>query len=65
MTLKHPCIVNLETFFEDDANVYVVMELGGSHLYRKLKEVGKFDEQAGAKVNRLLSFSTFMMQQGL
>lgn len=49
--LTHPRIINLETIFEDQKNIYLVLELAeGGHLYAKMQAAGKFDEPTAAKV---------------
>jgi serine/threonine protein kinase len=48
--LSHPRIINLETIFEDQKNIYLVMELAEEkHLYARLQEAKKFDEATAAK----------------
>lgn len=32
-TLDHPNIVRLETYFENDSNIYLILELGGVRLF--------------------------------
>ena len=50
--LKHPCIIELFTYFEDNTNIFLVMELADGHLYAKLKKCVKFDEYTAAKYLR-------------
>ena len=47
--VKHPNIVQMYTYFENPENIYLVMELGGDHLYNKLKKVKVFPEEIAAK----------------
>lgn len=43
--LDHPNITKLYGFFDDDKNVYLMLELGSSgQLYKVLKEKGRFSE---------------------
>lgn len=44
--LDHPNIIKLFGFFDDEKNVYLLLELGSSgQLYRVLKEKGRFTEE--------------------
>lgn len=47
--VKHPCIIEFFTYFEDPTNLYLVLELAEGHLYSILKKSGKFDEAHAAK----------------
>ena len=49
---KHPCIIELYTYFEDASNIFLVMELADGHLYERLKKKGKFDEHIACKYIR-------------
>lgn len=49
---KHPCIIQLYTYFEDASNIFLVMELADGHLYDRLKKKGKFDEHIACKYIR-------------
>ena len=43
-TLNHPNIVKLLTHFEDQKNIYFIMELAEEgHLYSRLKKAGRFE----------------------
>lgn len=45
LELNHPNIIKLYYYFEDDTNVYLILELAKSgHLYRKLRLKGKLLE---------------------
>lgn len=49
--LAHPRIIHLHTIFEDQKNIYLVLELADEgHLYSRLQQVGKYDEATAAKV---------------
>lgn len=55
--LSHPRIIQLHTIFEDQKNIYFVLELAEEvisckqgHLYSRLQAVGKYDERLGAQV---------------
>lgn len=49
--LSHPRIITLETIFEDQKNIYFVLELAEEgHLYSRIQAAGKFDEPTAAKV---------------
>ena len=50
--VKHPCIIELYTYFEDASNIFLVMELADGHLYERLKKKGKFDEHIACKYIR-------------
>lgn len=52
ISLSHPCVVELHSYFEDSQNIFLVMELADDHLYHKLKKSGKFDEYTAAKYFR-------------
>ena len=56
-SIDHPNIVKLITYFENDANIYLVLELGGvkfeliqANLYAALYKEKKFSEVKAAKV---------------
>lgn len=55
--LKHPAVVELLDFFEDERFVYMVLELcGGGDLYRRLRMVGPLSEaEAAAYMGQLLA----------
>ncbi len=51
--LAHPRIIHLHTIFEDQKNIYFVLELAEEgHLYSRLQQVGKYDEATAANVIR-------------
>lgn len=50
--VKHPCIIEMHTYFEDSTNIFLVIELADAHLYSKLKKQNKFDEYLAAKYMR-------------
>lgn len=50
--VEHPAIIKMFTYFEDASNIYLVLELGGKHLYEVLKKKGKFPEAEAAKVRK-------------
>lgn len=52
ISLRHPCIIELHTYFEDGTNIFLVMELADGHLYAKLKKQSKFDEFTAARYMR-------------
>lgn len=48
--LNHPNIIKLNGFFEDERNIYFILELADEdHLYAKLNKVEKYDEPTAAK----------------
>jgi serine/threonine protein kinase len=48
--LEHPNIVKLLTHFEDEKNIYFILDLAeDQHLYSRLGQVGKYDEPTAAK----------------
>lgn len=55
--LKHPTVVELLDFFEDERFVYMVLELcGGGDLYRRLRTGGPLSEtEAAAYMGQLLA----------
>lgn len=55
--LKHPTVVELLDFFEDERFVYMVLELcAGGDLYRRLRAVGPLSEaEAAAYMGQLLA----------
>ena len=52
ISLSHPCVIELYTYFEDGTNIFLVMELADGHLYAKLKKQTKFDEYQAARYFR-------------
>jgi polo-like kinase 4 len=71
-TLDHPNILRLFHFFEDDRNVYLVMELAEQgELYKILKKKvnfggGPFDEEQVAKYTRdIVSGLVYLHSQGI
>lgn len=42
--VQHEGIIKMHTYFEDELNVYLVLELGGKHLYDILKKEKKIKE---------------------
>jgi len=49
-SLKHPNVVSLYNHFEDDDNIYLVIEFcDNGQLYDVLKKKGRFDEKTAAK----------------
>ena len=48
-TIKHPNIIEMYTHFEDESNIYLVLELAEGLLYTKLKENRKLEESTVAK----------------
>lgn len=49
-TLNHPNIVRLITHFEDQKNIYFIMELAEEgHLYSRLKKAVRFEPKIAAK----------------
>ena len=49
--LDHPNIVKIYEYFQDEENVYFIMEyLKGGSLYEKLKLVGRFGERETAYI---------------
>lgn len=52
-TLNHPNIIKLHNHFEDDNNVYLIMELAeGGNLFQKLCKFKNFDERTAAQYLR-------------
>jgi len=48
--LRHPNILRLYGYFYDDSRVYLILEYApGGELYKKLKEVNKFEETQAAQ----------------
>lgn len=66
-TLDHPNILRLYHFFEDDRNVYLVMELcEGGELFKLLKQKGKFEEpQARQVIKDVILGLTCLHSQGI
>ena len=53
--LDHPYIIKIFTHFEDDRNVYVVMEFAsGGHMFKLLRRLREFDERTSAQYLREL-----------
>jgi len=51
--LDHPYIIKIFTHFEDDRNVYVVMEFAaGGHMFKLLRRLREFDERTSAQYLR-------------
>jgi serine/threonine protein kinase len=49
--LRHPNIIELLTYFEDNRNIYLIIEIAEeSHLYQKLKMRGTFTESEASKI---------------
>ena len=65
--LKHPTVVELLEFFEDDRFVYMVLELcGGGDLYRRLKERGPLgEEEAAGYMGQLLAGVGYLHERGV
>lgn len=65
--LKHPTVVELLEFFEDDRFVYMVLELcGGGDLYRRLKERGPLgEEEAAGYMGQLLAGVGYLHDRGV
>lgn len=62
--LSHPRIIHLHTIFEDQKNIYFVLELAEEvvsikkgHLYSRLQAVGRYEENEGAKVESVYKFA--------
>ena len=53
--LDHPYIIKIITHFEDDRNVYVVLEYApGGHMFKLLRKMKEFDERTSAQYLREL-----------
>ncbi|CAM9988545.1 unnamed protein product, partial [Sphacelaria rigidula] len=65
--LKHPSIVELFDFFEDDRFVYMVLELcGGGDLYRMLRMRGRLREgEAAGYMGQLLAGLAYLHERGI
>lgn len=65
--LKHPTVVELLDFFEDERFVYMVLELcGGGDLYRRLRERGPLaEEEAGGYMGQLLAGLAYLHERGV
>lgn len=72
--LKHPAVVELLEFFEDERFVYLVLELcGGGDLYRRLRESrrgavagGPLDErEAAGYMGQLLAGLQYLHESGV
>lgn len=71
--LKHPAVVELLEFFEDERFVYLVLQLcGGGDLYRRLGESGKgaaggpLDErEAAGYMGQLLAGLQYLHESGV
>ncbi|CAM9593701.1 unnamed protein product, partial [Laminaria digitata] len=65
--LKHPTVVELLEFFEDERFVYMVLELcGGGDLYRRLKERGPLgEEEAAGYMGQLLAGVGYLHDRGV
>ena len=52
-SLNHPNIIKLHNHFEDDSNVYLIMELAeGGNLFQRLCKFRNFDEKTAAQYLR-------------
>ena len=49
--VDHKNIIKMHAYFEDDKNIYLVLELGGKHLYDLVKSGGKMTEEQALKVS--------------
>lgn len=50
--VEHKNIVNMDAYFEDHENIYLVMELANGHLYELIKKNKKVTEKKALKVKR-------------
>ena len=49
--LDHPNIVKVYEYFQDDKNVYIIMEhLKGGNLFERLKTITRFGERESAYI---------------
>jgi len=66
-TVRHPYIVNLLDIFEDDTNVYFIIEYAaGGELFDKIIELGSYSEnEAGELIRNLLSAISILHEQGI
>ncbi|CAM9212764.1 unnamed protein product, partial [Phaeothamnion confervicola] len=66
-SLKHPAVVEMLDFFEDDSKVYIVLELCvGGDLYRWLRRRGPASEaEAAAYMGQLLSALAYLHRRGI
>lgn len=54
--LSHPYVIKIITHFEDDRNVYVVLEFApGGHMFKLLRKMKEFDERTSAQYLRELT----------
>jgi len=54
--LNHPYVIKIVTHFEDDRNVYVVLEFApGGHMFKLLRKMKEFDERTSAQYLRELT----------
>lgn len=59
--VDHPGIVKLYTYFENDANIYLVLELGGDNLYTVLLKEKRFAEsKAKVAVSQTLEAMAYL-----
>lgn len=65
--LKHPTLVELLDFFEDERFVYLVLELcGGGDLYRWLRRRGALgEEEARGYMGQLLAGLAYLHERGV
>lgn len=65
--MKHPNVVELLDFFEDDRFVYLVLELcGRGDIYRRLRERGPFrEEEAAGFMGQLLAGLAYLHERGV
>jgi len=57
-SLNHPNIIKLFNHFEDDSNVYLIMELAeGGNLFQRLCKFRNFDERTAAQYLREVSLA--------
>ncbi len=58
---EHPNVVRMVTYFENEANIYLVMELGGENLYSHLFKCKKYtEEQARATIHQVLEAINYL-----
>ena len=51
LSLSHPNIIDLLTYFEDTQNIYFILEVAEEeHLFHRLKKKGKYEEREAAYV---------------
>ncbi|CAG9310379.1 unnamed protein product [Blepharisma stoltei] len=65
--LNHPCIVRLYDYFEDQENVYLLLELcSGGELFTYLKTEGKLSElETRTLISQLVDGISFMHSQNI